>query len=29
VSAKHGKPLCSTPFSQVATDRRDARETLS
>ena len=29
VSAKHREPLCSTPFSQVASDRRCRRETLS
>jgi hypothetical protein len=29
VSAKPGEPLCYTPFSQVALNRRPARETLS
>jgi hypothetical protein len=29
VSAKPREPLCSTPFSQVASDRRPGRETLS
>jgi hypothetical protein len=29
VSAKHKEPLCSTPFSQVTSDRRGGRETLS
>jgi hypothetical protein len=29
VSAKSREPLCSEPFSQVGSDRRGARETLS
>src|SRR5215207_7463565 len=29
VSAKHREPLCQEPFSQVTTDRRGRRETLS
>ena len=29
VSAKHREPLCDTPFSQVGSDRRCGRETLS
>jgi hypothetical protein len=29
VSATHREPLCSTPFSQVASNRRRVRETLS
>jgi hypothetical protein len=29
VSAKHRKPLCSTPLSQVAANRKCGRETLS
>jgi len=29
VSAKHREPLCSTPLSQVAANRKCGRETLS
>jgi hypothetical protein len=29
VSAKHREPLCYRPFSQVSSDRRPGRETLS
>src|SRR5215204_34668 len=29
VSAKHREPLCYKPFSQVGSDRRGGRETLS